>query len=170
MSSQFIIISNFGLRISNESPQRFVFRSPQFRQMARLSRRFAGGTAVPRLSPGSEVTGCCWPRFKSLPSGWCPALLLSVRHFDPNWHRGSGDAGAGQPFALQRSFELSSQLKSAARNSRFHGADTYLQRLRNFVRDIALDVAQADRFATGAAQRKQSAEELSFALQCQGLL
>jgi len=75
----------------------------------------------------------------------CPALLRksSLR---PNLAPSLGDAGAGEPFALQRSFQLSPQLDSATRYARLYRTNTYLQHLRDFFIAKSFDVSQNHSF------------------------
>src|SRR5256885_16167288 len=83
-----------------------------------------------KIQPGSEALRLLLATLLTLPAADRPALIASSS-LRPNLAPSFCDAGAGEPFALQRTFQLPPQFQTAARNPRLNRADAYLQRLRN---------------------------------------
>src|SRR5207248_11408176 len=134
--------------------------------MSRMARQPRGRGL--ELSLGAKRCGCCWPRYSRSPRLIARPSLKVVTSTQLGTE--FCDAGAGRPFALQRSFQLMPQFQSPAGNARFHSSDTYLQRPGDLFITESFDVAQNNSLAIRSAQTFKRLAQLRFSLTRQGLL
>src|SRR5256884_7958038 len=121
------------------------------------------------LSLGAKRCGCCWPRYSRSP--WLIARpCFRKSSLRPNLAPSFCDAGAGEPFALQRTFQLMPQFQSPAGNARLHSSDAYLQRPADLFITESFDVAQNNSLAIGPPQTFKGLAQLRFSLARQRLL